>query len=117
MPPKWGVANTETIKAEFIALPDRDEAKLLSLMEHYETVGFGNPSPAQIDDYGDGIYRLRHIKPAYQGRLIFFAVERVAGLEKLVVLTVFKKQSQDVPQNVLDRARVRMAEYRRRQGK
>lgn len=37
-------------------------------MEHYRTVGFENPSPAQIDDYGDGIKRLRHIKSNYQGR-------------------------------------------------
>lgn len=111
---EWIYFNFETIQAEFADLPDKDRAKLLSLLEHYRTVGLGNPSPAQVDDYGDGLYRLRHIKPAYQGRLIFFAVERVAGFERLVVLTVYKKQSQEVPQNVLDRARTRMAEYRRR---
>ncbi len=57
---------------------------------------------------------LRHIKPAYQGRLIFFAVERAAGFERLVVLTVYKKESQNVPQSVLERARTRMTEYKRR---
>ena len=104
----------DIIRSEFAALTDKDRAKLLALLEHYRNAGLGNPSPAQIDDYGEGLYRLRHIKPAYQGRLLFFAIERVAGFERLVVLTVFKKQSQDVPQNILDRARSRMSEYRRR---
>ncbi|CAN5553108.1 hypothetical protein BH11ARM2_BH11ARM2_16220 [soil metagenome] len=109
---EWVYFNVETVEAEFLALPNKDEAKLLSLMEHYVTAGLGNPSPAQISDYGDGLYRLRHIKSVYQGRLIFFAVERIAGFERLVVLTVYKKQSQSVPQSVLERAR--MAEYRKR---
>lgn len=104
----------DTICAEFADLTNKDRAKLLSLLEHYRTVGSANPSPAKIDDYGDGLYRLRHFKPAYQGRLLFFTIERVAGFERLVVLTVFKKEGQDVLQSVLDRARSRMKEYRRR---
>lgn len=110
----WVYYDFNTICAEFAELPDKDRAKLLSLLEHYKAAGLGNPSPAMIDDYGDGLYQLRHIKPAYQGRLIYFATERVAGFERLVVLTVFKKQGQDVPQNVLERARSRMLEYKRR---
>lgn len=111
---EWVYFDFETIQGEFADLPDKDRAKLLSLLEHYRTVGLGNPSPAMIDDYGGGLYRLRHIKPAYQGRLIFFAVERLAGLERLVILTVYKKQSQDVPQNILERSRSRMTEYKLR---
>jgi hypothetical protein len=83
-------------------------------MDFYRTVGFANPSPAQVDDYGGGLFRLRHIKPTYQGKLIFFAAERAAGSERLVVLTVYKKESQNVPKTVLDRARSRPAEYMRR---
>ena len=111
---EWVYFDFDTIRAEFADLPTKDRAKLLSLLEHYKVAGLGNPSPAMIDDYGEGLFRLRHIKSAYQGRLLFFAVERVAGYERLVVLTVFKKQSQDVPQNVLDRARSRMKDYKRR---
>lgn len=55
----------EIILEELRALPDGDRAKLEALMEHYEAVGLGNPSPAQVYDYGDGLYRLRHIKAAY----------------------------------------------------
>ena len=62
--------------------------------EETKAVGLGNPSPAQVDDYGDGLYRLRHIKPAYQGRLIYFAADREKGFERLVILSVYKKQAQ-----------------------
>jgi hypothetical protein len=49
----------DTIRKELDELPPKDAAKLVALMEHYEQSGWGNPSPAQIDDYGDGLYRLR----------------------------------------------------------
>lgn len=104
----------EVICREFAALPDGDRAKLTALLVHYESVGFGNPSPAQIDDYGDGLYRLRHIKPAYMGRLIYFAVDRVAGFERLVILTVFKKQSHKVPSSVLETTRRRKKQWEER---
>lgn len=99
------------IRKEFLALPDLDRAKMLALIEHYQQCGFGNPSPAQVDDYGGGLYRLRHVKQAYQGRLIFFATDRVAGFERLVILVVFKKQSQDLPQKVLETARYRKKQW------
>jgi phage-related protein len=101
----------DTIRAELDDLPAKDAAKLVSLMEHYRSVGTGNPSPAQIDDYGNGIYRLRHIKSAYQGRLLYFAVERTAGFERLVVLAVYKKESKSVPKTILDRAHARKRKF------
>ena len=88
-------------------MPTKDRAKLQALMEHYETVGFENPAPVQVDDYGDGLYRLRHVKPAYRGRVIFFAVDRVKDFERLVVLTVYKKQSQKTPASVVETAKRR----------
>ena len=106
----------ETILRELKMLPDSDRAKLEALIEHYEMMGFGNPSPAPIDDYGDGLYRLRHIKPAYQGRLIFFAVDSVAGFERLVILMVYKKQSQKVPANVLETAKRRKKQWEETRG-
>lgn len=111
---EWVYFDFETVRAELDALPEKDEGKLLALMEYYLTVGLNNPSPVQIDDYGDGIKRLRHIKPAYAGRALFFTIDREAGFERLVVLTVYKKQSQGVPKSILDRARSRMTEYKRR---
>lgn len=107
----------DTILRELRALPVGDRAKLEALMEHYEAVGFGNPAPAQVDDYGDGLYRLRHIKPAYQGRLIFFAVDRTKGFERLVIVAVYKKQSQKTPASVIETAKRRKREWEESRGK
>jgi len=90
---------------------------LAALMNHYEQRGCGNPSPAQVDDYGDGIYRLRHIKPAYQGRLLFFASDRSSDFEELVMLAVYKKQSQKAPLHVLEKARKRKKQWEKTRGK
>ncbi len=108
---EWVFFDEKIIRAELDSLPPKEAAKLVSLMEHYGQIGHENPSPAMVDDYGDGLKRLRHIKPAYQGRLLFFAVDRSSGYERLVALTVYNKQSQDVPRNILDRARARKAQF------
>ncbi|MBS1718123.1 MAG: type II toxin-antitoxin system RelE/ParE family toxin [Armatimonadetes bacterium] len=110
----WIYFDFDVIRQEFAKLPVKDRAKLLALMEHYAVVGNGNPSPARIDDYGGGLYRLRHIKSAYQGRVIFFSSHKAEGNERLVVLTVFKKETRSIPASILDRARARQAEYLRR---
>jgi phage-related protein len=107
----------DTIRKELDELPPKDAAKLVALMEHYEQSGLGNPSPAQIDDYGDGLYRLRHIKPAYQGRLLFFAQDCSAGFERLVVLAVYKKQGQKAPQHILETAKRRKKQWEGQRGK
>jgi phage-related protein len=101
----------DTIRKELDELPSKDAAKLASIMGHYEQCGLGNPSPAQIDDYGDGVYRLRHIKPAYQGRLLFFAQDCSAGFERLVMLVVYKKQGQKAPQHILETAKRRKKQW------
>ena len=61
----------------------------------------------QIDGYGDGIYRLRHVKPAYAGRLLYFVVDRRAGYERLIILLVYKKEGQKTPAHVVETARRR----------
>lgn len=101
----------DTIQKELDELPPKDAAKLAALMAHYEQCGLGSPSPAQIDDYGEGICRLRHIKPAYQGRLLFFASDRSSGFEQLVMLVVYKKQGQKVPQHVLETTKKRKKQW------
>src|ERR1035441_3243590 len=101
----------DTIRKELDELPSKDAAKLASLMDHYEQCGLGNPSPAQVDDYGDGLYRLRHIKPAYQGRLLFFATDCSAEFGRLVILVVCKKQGQNALQHILETAKRRKKQW------
>jgi phage-related protein len=107
----------DIIRKELDELPPKDAAKLASLMEHYEQCGLGNPTPVQIDDYGDGLFRLRHIKPAYQGRLLFFAQDRSAGFEQLVMLAVYKKQGQKAPQHILETAKRRKKQWEEKRRK
>lgn len=102
----------DVIESELQSLQDRDRAKLISVMEHYEQAGFGTPYPADIADYGNEIKRIKHSKNAYQGRALFFVSESREGYQKLVVLTVFKKEANKVPNHVIERARQRMQQHK-----
>jgi len=102
----------QIIRKELDSLPDRDAAKLVAVMEHYEQCGRGNPAPAQIDEYPGGIMRIRHAKSAYQGRAVYFSVERgEGGIERLIVLTVYKKEGTKVPASVLTTAQRRKQQW------
>jgi hypothetical protein len=45
----------EIITEEMNDLPAKDAANLIVIMEHYEEVGFDDPKPAKVQDYGEGI--------------------------------------------------------------
>ena len=111
---EWIFFDQKVIQDELDQLPAKDAAKMVALMEHFSLVGRGNPLPAAIDEYGEGIYRLRHFKSDYQGRALFFYFERTSAVERLVLLTVYKKESRSVPDSVLQRAKTRMNDYKRR---
>jgi hypothetical protein len=51
------------------------------------------------------------IKGRGQGRCLFFGKESIDGVERLIVLLIYKKESQDVPERILRTARDRMARY------
>jgi phage-related protein len=99
------------IRKEIDALPAKDADKLAALMLHYQGCSPGNPLPAQVDSYGDGLFRLRHFKPIYQGRLLYFVVDRSLGYERLVIVLVYKKEGQKTPANIIDIARRRKQEW------
>jgi phage-related protein len=52
------------------------------------------------------------IKGRGQGRCLFFGFEVVDDIERLTVLLIYKKESQEVPERVLKTARERMARYK-----
>jgi hypothetical protein len=62
-----------------------------------------NPGPILIQDYGGGVLCIRHQNGRYQGRCLFSEAET-----ELMIPTVYKKEAQEVPQRVLDRARARL---------
>lgn len=101
----------DVITQELEDLPAKDAASLIAVMDHYETVGLDDPRPAKVQDYGEGIRCIRHVKPNYKGRGLFYVGVTGPGYQKLWVLTVYKKESQEVPRHILERARSRKASH------
>ena len=101
----------DIIGREFDELPAKDAANLIVVMDHYETVGFEDPRPAKVQDYGDGIRCIRHFKSNYKGRGLFYIGESSAGYQMLWILTVYKKESQEVPKHIIERAKARKATH------
>ena len=100
---------------EFFSLPDRDQAKLASILEQYEITEESNTRPAIVKDYGEGLYMIRHERAAYQGRCLFFKNGEINGIEQLMILVFYKKESDAVPKRILDRAVSRMMRIKERQ--
>ncbi len=50
---------------------------------------------------------IRHVKPRYKGRGLYYVGGSGPGYQKLWILTVYKKESQEVPKRILERARQR----------
>ena len=70
----------DTITEEFEALPDKDAANLIAVLNHYETVGFDDPRPAKVQDYGDGSKCIRHFKSDYKGRGLIMSGNRLSAI-------------------------------------
>jgi len=84
---------------------------LIAVIGRYEEVGFDDPKPAKVQDYGDGIKCIRHVKPNYQGRCLFYMGDSAPGYQKLWILTIYKKETQEMPKQVLERAKSRKANH------
>ncbi len=102
----------EAIDREFAALgqaSDRDFAKLAYCIQLYESLERGsNPNPAIIQSFESGILELRHFKGEYKGRLLFYVPELPKGTPELVMLVVFRKQTQKTPLQIVALAEQRM---------
>ena len=78
-------------------------------MRRYEQVNHKeNPSPAFIESFDAGFLELRHIKGNYKGRLLFYVPKAPKGTEELVMLVVFRKQTQKTPRAMIELAEKRM---------
>jgi phage-related protein len=83
-----------------------DLAKLDFCMSRYELVGANeNPSPALIKPFDEGFLELRHFKGNFKGRLLFYLPK---GSEEMVMLVVFRKETQKTPMAKIDLAVKRM---------
>lgn len=108
----------ETIEQEFEALevssPD-DLAKLEWIMDHFENVPKkDNPSPAMIKKLDDDLYEIRHENGRYKGRLLFYYASEPNSTEDLVILSVFRKETQKTPPGEISKALKRMKQDQER---
>jgi phage-related protein len=100
------------IDQEFEALrksSSLDLAKLLFCIQRFEQVSpKDDPSPAFIQSFDAGFLELRHKKGEYKGRLLFYAPKAASGTEELVILVVFRKETQKTPNAMIKLAIKRM---------
>lgn len=87
-------------------MPSECARDLKWAMENYQRMRDANYT---VKNYGDD---LLVIKGREQGRCLFFSPEVVDGEERLIVLLIYKKESQEVPERVLKTARARMVRYK-----
>lgn len=96
----------------------KDAAKLDFCVLRYQNVGFGeNPSPAAIKQFKEGFLKLRHASGEYKGRLLFYVPNQPRGTSDLVILTVFRKETQKTPKEIVARAVQRMSKDRDQRSK
>jgi phage-related protein len=114
MPREFVPFDVKVIDDEFDALrrsSSTDAAKLEFCINHFEEVSpKENPSPAMIESFGEGFKELRHEKGAYKGRLLFYEPNLPKGTEDLVMLVLFRKQTQKTPGAEIRKALRRMAQ-------
>jgi phage-related protein len=112
MPREFVSFDDDAIEEELDALDkasSSDLAKLDFCMRRYEQVSpKENPSPALVESFDEGFLELRHIRGDYKGRLLFYVPKVPKGTEELVMLVVFRKQTQKTPQPVINLAEKRM---------
>ena len=112
MPREFVPFDEAVIEKELDALEkasSSDLAKLDFCMRRYEMVSTKeNPSPASIETFDEGFLEIRHIKGNYKGRLLFYISKLPKGTEELVMLVVFRKETQKTPQAMIDLAEKRM---------
>ncbi|HSI74028.1 MAG TPA: hypothetical protein VK934_12700 [Fimbriimonas sp.] len=109
---RFGPYNPEVINEELRKLPTRDAIDLKTAMKQYQDdTGVGY----RIKNYGDGLMMISDSGRG-QGRCLFFRAETNINPktgeveERLTALLVYKKETQKVPQSVIQTARKRMGE-------
>lgn len=100
---RWESFDEPTTTAEFLSIPQPDQAALKYAMERY---GKGQDVGWTVKDYGGGLSRLK-ARNQTAGRCLF-AVRRERDTERLIALLFYKKETDEAPAALLDRARKRM---------
>lgn len=112
---KFEPFDAETIKKEFFAVPEPDASNLKAAMSLYQRdAGIGY----EIKNYGEGLMMLKATNRS-QGRNLFFVSETTVDAEtgeqteRLIVVLIYKKESQEAPARIIETARRRMKETKK----
>ncbi len=95
--------NESKIRKELDGLPPDDRAKLVAALKAFQD---GLEIGWAVKDYGGGLKMITDSGRG-QGRCLFFFVESEIG----IIVKIYKKESQEVPQSVLEAARRRWSHY------
>lgn len=101
---RWESFDAPTTTAEFLSIPQPDQAALKYAMERYgksQDVGW------TTKDYGRGL-RMLKARNRTAGRCLF-TVRRESDTERLIALLFYKKEADEAPVAVLNSARRRLA--------
>jgi len=108
---KWGSFDTEVTNRELEAIPYPDRGALYQAMAAYaEDLDIRY----SVKSYGDDLMMLK-ASNGTSGRCLFFSREPIGDSEKLVALLFYKKESYEAPKRVIEAARARMIEYRKKE--
>jgi phage-related protein len=102
---KFEPFDAEVIKREFFSLPVDDAISLKIAMKSYQDeLGIGY----RVENYGSGLEMLTDSGRG-QGRCLFVCRDSAgSNAERLIVLLIYKKESQKAPAHVVATARKRM---------
>lgn len=105
---KFEAFNARIINSELRALPFGDASKLMHAMENFQAEFL---SGFVVKNYGGGLLMIKSTNQG-SGRGLFFYSRIVNGVQICMLVLVYKKESQEVPANVLALARKRVEESR-----
>jgi phage-related protein len=105
---RWTSFDSAITNREILSVPAEDRKSLFLAMRAYRE---GLEIGYEIEDYGSGIKRLRRSGKS-QGRCLFFAVIEREGVEVLVALLFYKKETRRAPTSKIEAAKRRMNEYK-----
>lgn len=99
----WTVEIDDSAAKEFADLPDEMRDEMLRVFELLENFGPQNLPPKLVSKISDGLWELRVKASSGISRAFYFTIEKTA-----IIVTVYVKKTQKIPDRVMDRAKKRM---------
>jgi phage-related protein len=104
---KFKPFDRDAIVEELETIDSSGRGKLFWLMTKYAR---GEAAPYMIRQFSEGFSEIRHQDAQYQGRAMFFEHG------DLIILVAFRKESQKKPKRLIELARKRMNDYKKKHG-